>query len=85
MQLIPDQESIVRGAVARRLASSAEEFVLKALRNQQENAAYEPELEGWLRNEVIPAHDEFVKDPSSSIPASKLPEPIKAHRAAEAD
>ncbi len=73
----------MRDAVARGLAPSAEEFVSQALRSQKEDASYEAELENWLRDEVVPAHEEFMKDPSTGVPASEVLNTIKARRQAE--
>lgn len=63
MQLTPDQEAIVAGAISSGASQSAEEFVTKALRNQlQEDAA----LEHWLRTEVVAGHEEYLRDPSKA-------------------
>ncbi len=65
IRLTPDQESLVQEAVASGLAPSAEDFVSKALRNQRDELAHDAGLDDWLHNEVVPGHEEFMKDPTT--------------------
>ena len=38
-------------------------------------------VERWLREEVIPGHQEYLADPSKGVPAEAVLERIKARRA----
>jgi len=40
-------------------------------------------MEVWLREEVVPGYLEFLKDPSTGIPADQVLARIKARRAAQ--
>ncbi|MEO1190535.1 MAG: hypothetical protein AAFY02_02175 [Pseudomonadota bacterium] len=64
MKLTPDQEAVVKQVVDAGLAESAEAFVSEALRDQQDELAQNAAVKQWLRDVVVPAHEEFMKDPS---------------------
>ncbi|WAP69715.1 hypothetical protein [Jiella pelagia] len=85
MRLTPEQEAIVAAALARGLATSAEDFVSEALRKQAAALAHEGEVDAWLRDVVVPAHQEFMKNPAGGIPAHDLLTTIRARRRAEKD
>jgi putative addiction module CopG family antidote len=38
-------------------------------------------VERWLREEVVPGHAEYLKDPSKAVPAEEVLGRIKARRA----
>jgi antitoxin ParD1/3/4 len=38
-------------------------------------------VERWLRQEVIPGHQDYLADPSNGVPASAILDRIKARRA----
>ena len=40
-------------------------------------------VEVWLREEVVPGYQAFLKDPSTGIPADQVLDRIKARRAAQ--
>lgn len=42
----------------------------------------EAPVERWLREEVVPGHQEYLADPSKGIPAETVLDRIKARRAA---
>lgn len=66
-QLTPDQESIVQSAMAKGLASSAEDFVSDALQSKLNDMEHESKVDGWLRNDVVPAFEDFLKNPSEGM------------------
>jgi antitoxin ParD1/3/4 len=39
-------------------------------------------IERWLREEVVPGHEEYIADPSKGVPAESVLDRIKAGRAA---
>lgn len=66
-QLTPDQELIVESAMAKGLASSAEEFVSDALQSKLNDMEHEAKIESWLRDDVVPSFEEFLKNPSEGM------------------
>ena len=42
------------------------------------------EVEQWLRDEVIPGHDEYLADPTKGVPAEEIFDRIKSRRAGRA-
>jgi len=42
----------------------------------------EAAVERWLREEVVPGHQEYLADPSKGVPAETILDRIKARRAA---
>ncbi|ORE98483.1 hypothetical protein [Aurantimonas sp. 22II-16-19i] len=85
MRLTPEQEAIVATALAQGLASSAENFVSEALRKQAAELGRKAEVDAWLRDVVVPAHHEFMKNPSGGVPARDLLATIRARRRSEED
>lgn len=77
IQLTPDQEALVTGALAQCASKSAEEFITKALRNQLDEEAA---LDHWLRTEIVQGHEEYLRDPTTGTPAGELLNAIKARR-----
>ncbi|HEY3800657.1 MAG TPA: type II toxin-antitoxin system ParD family antitoxin [Caulobacteraceae bacterium] len=56
---------MVREKVASGAYASESEVIRDGLRSLQEREAA---MERWLRNEVVPAYDEYIADPSSAVP-----------------
>lgn len=61
----------MQDALARGLASSAEDFVSAALSNQRDALEHQAGVKDWLRNVVAPAHHAFMKDPSQGKTADE--------------
>ena len=75
-RLTPEQEAIVQQAVASGLASSAEEFLSVALERWRAELNVAPAqgaaFDQWVRDNVVPAHHAFMKDPSTGKTADEV-------------
>ena len=73
---------MVREKVASGEYASESEVLRDGLRALTERAAA---VERWLRNEVVPAYDEYVADPSSAIQLDEAFDTVLAELRARAD
>lgn len=81
IHLTPDQEAIVEQVLAAGLARSAEQFVSAALEQQRSRLQEHVAFDRWVREHVIPAHDEFMKDPSKGKTADEVRRELLGDRA----
>jgi len=70
-------------AVAQKITSgryaSVSEVMRDGLRALMERDAA---IDRWLREEVVPGHQEYLADPSKAVPADQIMERLKARRKA---
>ena len=71
-RLTPDQEAIVQQAVTSGLAPSADAFVSAALEQRHAQLKEDAAFDQWVREKIIPAHQEFMKDPSKGKSADEV-------------
>ena len=72
------QASYIDAQVAKGMYASASEVVRAGLRALQER---DEAVERWLREEVAPTYDAMRTDPSRAIPAARVLQKLRAHRA----
>ena len=65
-------------AVESKIKSGAYASVSEVVRDLLERDAA---VERWLREEVVPGHQEYLRDPSKGVPADAILGRIKARRA----
>jgi antitoxin ParD1/3/4 len=88
-EFIPNWRGFCRVAVVRRFArdgisksgayASVSEVVRDGVRALLERDAA---VERWLREEVVPGHQEYLRDAAKGVPADAILRRIKARRAA---
>jgi antitoxin ParD1/3/4 len=74
-----DMAEVVVGKIKSGSYASVSEVVRDGVRALIERDAA---LERWLREEVVAAHQEYLADPSTAVPADAVVGRIKARRAA---
>jgi putative addiction module CopG family antidote len=73
-----DMAEVVEGKIKSGAYASVSEVMRDGLRALLERDAA---IERWLREEVIPGHEEYMADPSKGIAAATILNRIKARRA----
>jgi putative addiction module CopG family antidote len=74
-----DMAEIVEGKIKSGAYASVSEVMRDGVRALLEREAA---VERWLREEVVPGHQEYLADPSKGVPAEAILDRIKARRAA---
>jgi antitoxin ParD1/3/4 len=73
-----DMAELIERKVASGAYASVSEVVRDGVRALMERDAA---VEKWLREEVLPGHDEFLADPSRAVPVDEVFERIKRRKA----
>jgi putative addiction module CopG family antidote len=68
-------------AVERKIKSSAYASVSEVVRDGVQALLERDAVERWLREEVVPGHQEYLADRSKGVPAEAILDRIKGRRA----